>query len=91
MKEEIQNGYNRPQQSQAFLAQQYANGTPVTVWYVLATPETGIVNEPIRKIGDYADTLSYEQAGVQIPTLHGTTVIDVDTTPKPSQMYIKYK
>ena len=61
-----------------------------TLWYVLETPTTGIVNEPIRKIGDYADTLSYEQAGVQIPTLHGNTVIDVETELKPSQMYIKY-
>ncbi len=75
----------------SYLAAQYAAGTPVTVWYVLATPTTGIVNEPLRKIGDYADTVSMEQAGVQIPTLHGNTVIDVETTLKPSQMYIKYK
>lgn len=75
----------------SFLTQQYANGTPVTVWYILATPETGIVNEPIRKIGNYADTISYEQAGVSIPTLNGQTVVDVDTTLKPSKMYIKYK
>ena len=74
----------------AYLAAQYANGTPVTIWYVLATPETAVVNEPIRKIGDYADTVSYEQAGVQIPTLHGNTVIDVLTALKPSEMYIKY-
>lgn len=74
-----------------YLQQQYAAGTPVTVWYVLATETTGIVNEPLRKIGDYADTLSYEQAGVQIPTLHGNTVIDVETTLKPSEMYIKYQ
>ena len=74
-----------------YLQQQYQNGTPVTVWYVLAEPTTGIVNEPIRKIGDYADTLSMEQTGVQIPTLHGNTVIDVDTTLKPSEMYIKYQ
>ena len=75
----------------AFLAAQYAAGTPVTIWYILATPETGIVNEPIRKIGDYADTLSMEQAGVQIPTNRGNTVIDVETTLKPSEMYIKYQ
>lgn len=74
-----------------YLAQQYANGTPVTVWYVLVEPETGIVNEPLMKIGDYADTLSMEQAGVQIPTLNGTTVIDVDTAVKPENMTIKYK
>jgi hypothetical protein len=74
-----------------YLAAQYAAGTPVTVWYVLATPETAVVNEPLMKIGDYADTLSMEQAGVQIPTLNGQTVIDVDTTLKPSEVYIKYQ
>jgi len=75
----------------SYLAQQYANGTPVTVWYVLAEPTTGTVNEPLRKIGDHADTISYEQAGVQIPTNRGNTVIDVLTELKPSEMYIKYK
>lgn len=75
----------------SYLAQQYSAGTPVCVWYVLAEPTTGIVNEPLRKIGDYADTLSMEQAGVQIPTNKGNTVIDVETELKPSQMYIKYR
>lgn len=74
-----------------YLAQQYAAGTPVTVWYVLAAEETGIVNEPLRKIGDYADTLSYEQAGVDIPTVKGNTVIDVLTELKPSEMSLSYK
>jgi hypothetical protein len=74
-----------------WVTQQYNNGTPVTVWYVLAEPETGIVNEPLMRIGDYADTISMEQAGVSIPTLNGQTVIDVDTTLKPSEVYIKYQ
>ena len=74
----------------AYLQQQYAAGTPVCVWYVLATPKTAVVNEPLRKIGDYADTVSYEQAGVQIPTNSGNTVIDVLTELKPSEIYIKY-
>lgn len=74
-----------------YLQQQYAAGTPVCVWYVLATETTGIVNEPLRKIGDYADTISMEQAGVQIPTNRGNTVIDVLTELKPSEMYIKYQ
>lgn len=73
-----------------YLKQQYANGTPVTVWYVLAEPETGIVNEPLMKIGDYADTVDSTQTNVQIPTSAGTTVIDYNGTTKPSQMYIKY-
>jgi hypothetical protein len=74
-----------------YLQQQYAAGTPVTVWYVLATPQTAVVNEPLMKIGNYADTVSYEQAGVQIPTNRGNTVIDVLTELKPSEVYIKYK
>lgn len=75
----------------SWLAAQYANGTPVTVWYTLATPETGIVNEPLMKIGDYADTLSMEQAGVQIPTNKGSTTLDVLTAVKPSNVSIKYR
>lgn len=74
-----------------YLQQQYANGTPVTVWYVLAEPITGIVNEPLMKIGDYADTVSKEQAGVEIPTVRGTNTLDVLTAVKPSEIYIKYK
>jgi hypothetical protein len=62
----------------------------VYVWYVLAEPETGIVNEPLMKIGDYADTVDNTQTSVQIPTFAGTTVIDYDGTTKPSQMYTEY-
>ena len=57
----------------SYLAEQYNNGTPVTVYYVLATPESKTVKP------------------VEIPTLDGTTVIDVDTEVKPSNVYIKYK
>lgn len=71
----------------SYLAAQYAAGTPVTVWYVLATPTTGIVNEPLRKIGDYADEVS----GITIPTITGANTIDVDTTLKPSEVSINYK
>lgn len=84
------NQYTSVDTFKAFLADQYAAGTPVTVWYVLATETTGIVNEPLRKIGDYADTLSKAQAGVTIPTNNGSTTVDVDTTVKPSEVYIKY-
>lgn len=55
-------------------------------WYVLVTPETGIVNEPIRKIGEYADTVS----GVAIPTITGKDTFDVDTTLKPSAAELTY-
>lgn len=59
----------------SYLAQQYANGTPVTVWYVLATEETGTFNEPLRKIGDYADTIDSTQTTTQIPTSANSTTI----------------
>lgn len=74
-----------------FLRQQYAAGTPVTVWYVLNSATTGIVNEPLMKIGDYADSLTATQAGVTIPTNNGSTTIDVETAVKPSEVYIKWK
>lgn len=83
--------YSTAADFKAYLAQQYAVGTPVTVWYVLAEPATGIVNEPLMKIGGYADTLGMEQAGVSIPTNNGSTTVDVETTLKPSEVYIKYK
>ena len=70
-----------------YLQQQYANGTPVCVWYVLATPTTGIVNEPIRKISTYADEVS----GITIPTTVGANTVDVLTTLKPSEVSINYK
>lgn len=65
-----------------YLAAQYAAGTPVTVWYVLATETTGIVNEPLMKIGNYADSIS----GISIPTTAGANTLDVDTTVKPSEV-----
>ena len=70
----------------AWLAAQYANGTPVTVWYVLAEPTTVIVNEPLRKIGEYADTVS----GITIPTITGKDTFDVQTTLKPSEVDLTY-
>ena len=74
----------------AYLAAQYTAGTPVTIWYVLATEETGIVNEPLMRIGDYADTLSSVQAQVQIPTTVGHNTFNVNTTVKPSSTSITY-
>ena len=69
-----------------YLQQQYANGTPVCVWYVLKTEETGIVNEPLMKIGGYADTVS----GITIPTITGKDTFDVETTLKPSEVTLSY-
>ena len=70
----------------AYLAQQYAAGTPVTVWYILATETTTTVNEPLREIGDYADTVS----GITIPTITGKDTFDVLTNLKPSEVELTY-
>ena len=75
----------------SYLASQYAAGTPVTVWYVLAKPKIAVVNEPLHKIGDYADTVSFAQAGVVIPTVNGSNTLDMASPVKPSEMYIKGK
>lgn len=74
-----------------YLQQQYSNGTPVTIWHVLAEPETGIVNEPLMKIGDYADTIDSTQTSARIPTVAGTTVIDYNGTPKPDKVELTYR
>jgi hypothetical protein len=65
----------------AWLAQQYANGTPVCVYYVLATPQTATVNEPLMKIGTYADSLT-----TSIPCTAGENSFDVQTTVAPSEV-----
>ena len=70
----------------SYLAQQYANGTPVTIWYVLAEPETAVVNEPLMKIGDYVDSVS----GTNLATSGTAQELDVDTTLKPSEVDLTY-
>jgi hypothetical protein len=69
----------------SYLSAQYAAGTPVTVWYVLAEPETAIVNEPLAKIGDYTDELN---SAIPIPTVKGQNLLTVDTDLQPSSMTI---
>ena len=85
-----QHGITTKSEWVTYLQSQYAAGTPVTVWYVLAAEETAVVNEPLMSIGDYADTLSKAQAGVTIPTSNGSTTVDVETTVKPSEVSINY-
>lgn len=76
----------------AFLAAQYAAGTPVTVWYVLAEPETAVVNESLMKISDYADTIDNTQSTVQIPTAAGETTISwAGEGLAPSEIELVYK
>lgn len=54
-----------------YLKQQYEAGTPVTVYYQLATPTTVTIPDMPT-----------------IPTVKGTTVIDVDTEVKPESMTV---
>lgn len=75
------------QNFKTWLTSEYANGTPVTVWYVLATPQTTTLNEPIRKIGDYSDSVTNP---VTIPTSGTAQSFDVDTTLKPSEVSLTY-
>lgn len=75
-----------------YFAQQYANGTPVIIWYVLATEETDALNEPLRKIGNYADTIDSTQTSVQIPTSAGSTTISwAGSGLAPSQVELTYE
>lgn len=68
-----------------WFADQYTNGTPVTIWYVLAAESVGILNEPLRKIGDNVDSVS-----ATVPTLATAESITVDTTLKPSALQLTY-
>ena len=70
----------------SYLQQQYSAGTPVCVWYVLETPTTSILNEPIRKIDTYSDIV----AAAAIPTTAGSQTFNVDTTLKPSSVELTY-
>lgn len=65
-------GFTKLTQYKDFFRNEYSAGTPVTVWYQLATPTTETFTAP------------------QIPTLNGTTVIDVDTEVKPSEVSFNY-
>lgn len=60
----------------------------VYMWYVLAEPTTGIVNEPLAKIGDYADELHSADTTVTIPTAKGQNTLTVDTDLQPSSMSV---
>lgn len=43
------------------------------------------------KIGDYADTISFAQSQVAIPTVNGANILDMTSPVKPSEVYIKGK
>ena len=65
-----------------WLASEYSAGHPVILYYVLATATTGIVNEPLQKIGSYSDSIS----GISLSVTAGANTLDVSTTVKPSEV-----
>jgi hypothetical protein len=75
------NEYTSIADFKSYLQQQYTNGTPVCVWYVLAEPTTATVNEPLMKIGSYSDSLT-----TSIPVTAGSNTLDVQTTVAPSEV-----
>lgn len=70
----------------SFLSTQHSNGTPVTIYYVLDTPETIISNEPLYKIDNYSDSIS-----ASIPTTDGANTLSVGTTVQPSEVTVTFK
>lgn len=50
----------------SYLAQQYTNGTPVTVWYNLSTPTTETITVPSGNVGTVEGYLT--QSGTPTPT-----------------------
>jgi hypothetical protein len=73
--------YTTAETFKTYLQQQYSNGTPVTVWYVLSSPATAITNEPLMKIGDYTDSLT-----TSVSCTAGENTLDVQTTVAPSEV-----
>lgn len=70
-----------------YLTEQYTNDTPVTVWYILSEPVTDVVNEPLQKIGDYADSIS----NISLTTTAGAKSFGVDTAVKPSEITLNFR
>ena len=77
--------YTTLEDIKTFFDNQYAAGTPVTIWYVLATPVVGVMNEPLMKIGDYVDEVT---VNTPISTTIGVNTLTVDTTLSPSSVSI---
>lgn len=77
--------------AKAWFNSQKAAGTPVTIWYVSTESQTGILNEPLAKIGDFADELHSTDAAVTIPTVKGDNMLTVETDLQPSEMTITFK
>lgn len=71
----------------AWLATQYAAGTPVTGWYAITEPETTTTNKPLMKIGNYADSVSVNFDNVS----PGEKEISVGTLIQPRSVVATHK
>lgn len=73
-----------------FIRTLYTNNTPLIAYIV---PNFAIEdnNEPLMKVGEYADTLSGETNDIDIELIWGNNTVDVDTTVAPTLMTITYK
>lgn len=80
-------GYTTLADWKQFLQTEYANNTPVTVYCILVEPETVTLNEPLQKIGDYADTIS----NISLTTTAGAQSFGVDTAVKPSEITLNFR
>ena len=69
-----------------WLASQYSSGTPVTAWVALVNSQTTVLNEPLRTIREYSDSVT----GTGLPTTGTAEQFDVDTTLKPSEVDLTY-
>lgn len=83
----INSGYLTLAEWKNFLQAEYANNTPVTVYCILDESVTDTINEPLQKIGDYADSIS----NITLTTTAGATSFGVDTAVKPSEITLTFR
>lgn len=70
-----------------WLRAQYTANTPITIYYILVSPETVTINEPLYKIGNYTDSIS----NITLTTTAGAKSFGVDTAVKPSEITLNFK
>lgn len=74
-----------------YLAQQYAQGTPVIIWYILSSPSTLYLNEPMMGIDNYKDNINSVWSGITLSTNDGSNDFDTDMSVQFSEVEIQYQ
>ena len=69
-----------------WLAHEYANNSPVTIWYVLETPEYGVIQGQLRKVNNFVDYVNIPLDG--IPLNIGENDISINSPVQPSYISI---